>query len=49
MLETDQDVAMEIAEKLRQDPYHLFRNDCLIKSIKFRNECRKKGIKACLI
>ena len=40
------EVAGEIAEGLRQEPYHLFRNDCLTKSFRFRSECSKRGIRA---
>jgi hypothetical protein len=35
-----------IAEKLRQEPYHLFRNDCIIKSVRFKRDCRAIGIPA---
>ena len=49
MSEGYQNVAEETAEKLRQEPYHLFRNDCLTKSIRFRSEYRRKGIKVYLI
>ena len=41
--------AEEIAEGLRQEPYHLFRNDCLIKSLRFRSKCCEIGIKARLV
>lgn len=43
------EIAEQIAEALRQEPYRLFRNDCLIKSLRFRSKCRKKGIKARLV
>lgn len=36
--------ADELAEKLRQEPYHLFGNDCIIKSFKLKRECAKLGI-----
>jgi hypothetical protein len=36
----------EAAEKLRREPYHLFRNDCIIKSIRLVRECRKHNIAA---
>lgn len=39
-------VAEDVAESLRQEPYHLFRNDCLTKSLCFRSECRKRRINA---
>ena len=38
--------AEEIAERLRQEPYNLFKNDCLIKSIRFKRECKTVGIPA---
>ena len=38
--------AEEIAEKLRQEPYHLFKNDCLIKAIRFKKKCQAAGIPA---
>ena len=43
------EVAENIAESLRQEPYHLFRNDCLFKSLRFRSQCRKRGIRAYLV
>ena len=46
---TDLEVAEQISENLRQEPYHVFRNDCLTKSLRFRSECRKGGIKAQLV
>jgi hypothetical protein len=46
---SDLEVAESIAENLRREPYHLFRNDCLTKSLRFRSECRKRGIRARLI
>lgn len=38
--------AEEIAGALRQEPYILFRNDCIVKSIRFKSQCRAVGIKA---
>ena len=35
----------EIAERLRQEPYHLLTNDCIIKSVRLKRECRRLGIK----
>ncbi len=35
-----------IKERLRQEPYHLLFNNCLIKSIRFAKECKKLGIDA---
>lgn len=34
----------QIAERLRQEPYHLLWNDCLTKSVRFRRACRRRGI-----
>ena len=36
----------EIAERLRQEPYHLLFNNCLIKSIRFAKECKRLEIDA---
>ena len=36
----------EVAEGLRQKPYHLFRSDCLTKSIRLVKECKKHNINA---
>ena len=36
--------AEEIAERLRQERYNPFTNDCLIKSMRFKRECRALGI-----
>lgn len=36
----------EIAEGLRQEPYRLFSNDCIIKSIRLARQCRRLGIDA---
>lgn len=38
--------AEKIAEKLRQEPYFLFKNDCLTKSKRFKKECLALGIPA---
>jgi hypothetical protein len=46
---SDLETAEEIAAHLRQEPYHLFRSDCLSKSRRFRSECRKRGIEAHLV
>ncbi len=43
---TNLEIAEEIAEKLRRQPYHLFKNDCLIKSIKFKKQCEAHGVPA---
>lgn len=36
--------AESIAEKLRQEPYNMFRNDCITKSVRLKRECRAVGI-----
>ncbi len=41
--------AEEIAERLRQEPYRLFRDDCIWKSVRFRKECQSMGIPARLV
>ncbi len=43
---TNLEIAEEIAEKLRQEPYHLFKNDCFVKSVKFKKRCEAVGIPA---
>jgi len=43
------EVAENIAESLRQEPYRLFRNDCLFKSLRFRSQYRKRDIRAHLV
>lgn len=35
-----------IAEKLRQEPYDLLRNDCITKSLRFKKQCRTMSIDA---
>ncbi len=45
----DLETAEDIAENLRQEPYRLFRNDCFTKSLRFRSECRTRGVKAHLV
>jgi hypothetical protein len=39
----------EIAESLRHEPYRLFFNDCLVKSVRFTKECKKAGISAKIV
>ena len=39
----------EIAERLRHEPYRLFLNDCLVKSIRFTRECKRVGINAKIV
>ena len=36
----------KMAEKLRQEPYVLFRNDCISKSVRLKKECKAAGIEA---
>lgn len=36
----------EIAEKYRQEKYHLLCNNCLTKSVRFARECKRLGIDA---
>jgi hypothetical protein len=38
--------AEQIAERLRKEPYHLLRNDCITKSVRLKRECAVIGIKA---
>lgn len=38
--------AEALAEKLRQEPYDLLRNDCFIKSVRLKRQCRAVGIPA---
>jgi hypothetical protein len=38
--------ADSIAEKLRQEPYSLFRNDCITKSVRLKKGCQAVGIPA---
>jgi hypothetical protein len=43
------EIAEEIAESLRREPYHLLRNDCLTKSLRLRAECRRHGIRVRIV
>jgi hypothetical protein len=43
---SDLEKAEHIAERLRQEPYHLLLNDCIIKSVRLKRECAELGIKA---
>ena len=45
-LMSNREKAEIIAEKLRQEPYHLLNNDCITKSLRFKNECKAMGIPA---
>jgi len=36
----------EIAEKLRQESFHTITNNCLIKSFRFKRECKRIGVDA---
>ena len=38
------DKAEEIAEALRQEPYHMLTNDCITKSVRLKRQCRALGI-----
>jgi hypothetical protein len=38
--------AENLAEKLRQEPYNLLTNDCIIKSVRLKKQCRALGIPA---
>ncbi len=38
--------AEEIAEKIRQEPYILFKYDCIWKSVEFKRRCLAAGIPA---
>lgn len=38
--------AEEFAEKLRHEPYVLFRNDCISKSFRLKRQCKNLGIDA---
>lgn len=40
------EVARAIAKRLRREPYRLFSNDCVRKTLRFRAECRKRRIDA---
>ncbi len=40
------DIAENIARPIRNEPYHLLTNDCIIKSIKLKQACRELGITA---
>jgi hypothetical protein len=39
----------QMAEKLRQEPYRLFRNDCITKSRRLQKACRALGIPVAVI
>ena len=41
--------ADNIAEKLRQEPYHLLNNDCITKSLRLKKECKAMGIPASVV
>jgi len=36
--------AEEVAERLRQEPYRLLTNDCVIKAQRLKKECKRLGI-----
>jgi hypothetical protein len=35
-----------IADSLRHEPFHTLRNNCLIKSFRFKRACARRGIRA---
>ena len=35
-----------IANSLRHEPFHILRNNCLLKSFRFKGQCARRGIKA---
>jgi hypothetical protein len=35
-----------IADSLRNEPFHTLRNNCLVKSFRFKRQCLKEGIAA---
>ena len=39
----------QMAEKLRQEPYRFFRNDCITKSRRLQRACRALGIPVAVI
>ncbi len=39
----------QIAEKIRREPYHALTNNCVHKSLRFRDECRRIGIRAKIV
>ena len=43
---SDIEKADNIAERLRQEPYSTFKNDCITKSIRLKRECRAIGVPA---
>ncbi len=36
----------EVADRLRAEPFHTLRNNCLVKSFRFKRECARRGIRA---
>jgi hypothetical protein len=36
----------QMAERLRQEPYDLLRNDCITKSFRLKHQCAQQGIPA---
>lgn len=38
------ETADKVAEKLRQESYHLLRNDCITKSMRLKKACKTIGI-----
>jgi len=38
-----------MAERLRQEPFNIITNNCLIKSLRFKRECKRIGIDAYVV
>jgi hypothetical protein len=38
--------AESVAEKIRQEPYNLIKNDCITKSVRLKKACQTMGIPA---
>jgi hypothetical protein len=36
----------EVADSIRREPFHSLRNNCLVKSFRFKRECARRGIEA---
>ena len=36
----------EVADSIRREPFHSLWNNCLIKSLRFKRECARRGIEA---
>ena len=42
----EEEAVNRIVEGLRQEPYNFIKNNCIIKSVRFRSMCRAMGIPA---